>query len=76
MPRDQKVLAHDPKHQFAKSTEIRIDRFYCAACAKKGTGAYLMAWVPDCGNLQPIDICRACIRLALYKMAEIPEAQS
>jgi len=73
MPRDQKVLAHDPEkpHRFAVETEISQGAFCCAFCGNPGQGAHLNTW----HGAGSIDICRACVRLALYKMAEIPEAQ-
>lgn len=67
--RDQKIPAHDPKHEFSGDTEVKKGDFFCQACGKDGEGAFLATWAPDRGNLQPIDICRACIRLALWRMA-------
>lgn len=74
MPRDQKVLAHDPArpHEWAETTSIYVSGHYCHFCQKYCFGAHLSAGT----KLRFSDICRACIRLALYRMAEIPEAQS
>lgn len=75
MPRDQKVLAHDPArpHKWPETTTIGNGGCYCSFCQKVQGGA----WLANHGAAHRSNaaICRACIRLALYRMAEIPEAQ-
>ena len=73
MPRDQKVLAHDPArpHEWPETTKIYVSGYFCNFCKKYGDGAHLSN-----GILRTRDICRACVRLALYRMAEIPEVKS
>lgn len=78
MPRDQKVLAHDPErpHEFLEDTTVYgYGDFSCAFCGKRGDGVHLTRWNYGPRSSSHVQICRACIRLALYKMAEIPEAQ-
>lgn len=78
-PRDQKVLAHDPDrpHEWAESTRIGNGGCYCSFCQEIQDGA----WLANHANINDPDqsdvaICRDCVRLALWRMAEIPEAQS
>jgi len=70
---DQKIPAKPEKpHEWGSQTMLLNASFNCHFCGTHGKGAHLCRST----GLMTFDICRACIRLALYRMAEIPEGQS
>jgi hypothetical protein len=70
---DQKIPAKPEKpHEWPETTKIHVSRYHCHFCEKDGEGAHLSAGI----CVWTRDICRACVRLALWRMAEIPEGQS
>lgn len=73
---DQKIPAHDPTHKFAEETKVEEGIAICLFCNKVQTGAFLVYVAHYMSKKRNTYACRACIRLALWRMAEIPEGQS